>query len=61
MPRNRNIDRIDKNTNEVLQTYETIKDAQLWVIQQGLTNSNVPQIACNGSKPTAYGFKWKFE
>ena len=53
--------RIDKYTDEILQTYNSIKEACDWVkenIRNNAQASNISRV-CHGRQKTAFGFKWK--
>jgi hypothetical protein len=57
------INRIDTETNENLETYNSIDDASKWVTSQGLTNnvnSAKSSISCSirGVYKSSFGFKW---
>lgn len=63
--RNKSISRIDANTDEVLETYDSIKDAAEWIVNnnygKNLHNSrNAIGNCLNELSNKAYGFKWKF-
>ena len=56
---------IDIQSNEVLKKFDSLKDAQNWCIQQGITSNNscgsrISKI-CNGIDKTAYGYIWKYK
>lgn len=58
------INRIHTETNEKLETYNSIDDASKWVVSQGLTsnvNSAKSSISCTirGVYKSSFGFKWK--
>jgi hypothetical protein len=64
--KNKPVMRLDKNTGEILQIYNSIEDAGLWAVQNKLTiNShngrNSIGNCINGLSSTSYGFKWAFE
>jgi hypothetical protein len=47
---------IDKNTNEIIREWESIKEAQIeYCIKSGITG------CCKGKLKTAGGFKWKYK
>jgi len=58
------INRIDKNTDEILEKYNSINDASKWIITQNISN-NFTTIRCSisccvrGIYKSSYGFKWK--
>ena len=60
----RSVNRIDLETGEILQTYESASNASRWVIVQGLSKSNSPRTGinevCRGKKKTAFGFGWSY-
>lgn len=49
--------KIDKQTNQTLEVFLSIKDAAKSVI--GANFSHISAV-CNGKRKTAYGFKWMF-
>lgn len=64
--KNKPINRIDKNTNEILEKYSSIELAAEWVLNLGLTKTahngrNSIGNVITGLSKTAYGFKWKLE
>ena len=62
-PNSKPVLRIDKNTFEVLEEYDSISNAIKWVNKNIRKNANVSNIsqACNGSQKTAFGYIWKFK
>jgi hypothetical protein len=61
---NLEIYRINPNTNEILQKYNSIEDGAKWIVEQNLTknfNSARSSISCNIREiyNSAFGFKWK--
>jgi hypothetical protein len=61
---NLEIYRINPNTNEILQKYNSIEDASKWIVEENLTknfNSARSSISCNirGIYNSAFKFKWK--
>jgi hypothetical protein len=60
--------RIDVNTNEKIEKYESTTEAVRWIKQNNLTNSinelnlvkNLINVS-NGKNKTAYGYKWQYE
>ncbi len=60
--------RLDKNTLEELQTYESMYDAARWLQENGYTSdksisgisSHIGQV-CSGQRKVAYKFKWKLK
>jgi hypothetical protein len=61
---NLEIYRIDLNTNEILEKYNSIEDAAKWVIDQKLTLNLNSARGCISScirevTKSSYGFKWK--
>jgi hypothetical protein len=66
-----NVERICKNTNKILQKYNSLKDAAYWVINNNLSfvkNNNYKSImskisAVSNNKincNTSFGFKWRY-
>lgn len=57
--------RLDKNTDKVLEEYESIAKASHWLVDNGYTkkyNGGVRQkisMCCKGELKSAYKFKWK--
>lgn len=49
---------IDKNTNEILQAFDSIRNAEIFL---GIKDSRgkINQVS-DGRRKTAYGYKWKF-
>jgi hypothetical protein len=61
----RSVQRIDVETNLILQTYDSLQEANEWLIQNNITKNKKAVCAistvCNGKrKKTAYGFIWRF-
>lgn len=48
---------IDKNTNEVIAEFPSIKEVER---QLGYFHSNISKC-CNGKIKSAYGYKWSFK
>ena len=46
---------IDKNTNEIIQTFPSIRAAQQFFNKRG----HIAEV-CKGKRKTAYGYKWKY-
>jgi hypothetical protein len=64
--KNKPINRIDKNTNELLEKYVSIETAAEWVLSLGLTKNahngrNSIGNVITGLSKTAYGFRWELE
>lgn len=64
--KNKPIYRIDKNTNEILEKYNSIELAAEWIFSLGLTKTkhngrNAIGNVITGLSNTAYGFRWKLE
>lgn len=60
-PSSKKVARIDKNTNEILEIYDSIKEANDWIcknIRENAHSSNISRV-CHGHQKTAFGFKWK--
>lgn len=63
--KNKPISRLNKDTNEVLEHYNSIEDAGKWAFETNLTcNSHNGRNAIgnciNGLSNSAYGYKWKY-
>lgn len=60
---NLEIYRIDSNTNEVLEKYDSIEMGARWIIQNIKTDFNNVRagisMVINGKQKTSYGYKWK--
>jgi len=65
------VERICKNTNNILQKYNSLKEASLWIIDNSLSQVNnqnyksiiskISLVANNKQNcNTAFGFKWKY-
>ena len=50
---------IDKDTGNVVNTYNSVKDA-LIALNKSPKDSGIYRV-CKGERQTAYGYKWKFE
>lgn len=48
---------LDKNTEEIINIFSTIGDANKFLNKQ---NSGHISEVCNGKRKTAYGYKWKY-
>ena len=64
--KNKPINRIDKNSNELLGKYNSIELAAEWVLSLGLTKTahngrNSIGNVITGVSKTAYGFRWELE
>ena len=62
--KNKQINRIDRNTNEVLEQYNSIEDAAIWVLNNNLTKNihngrNSIGNCITGLAKTSYGYKWE--
>jgi len=55
--RNKKVYQIDKNTNEILNTFDNKKEASRSIGKQAAA-SNIT-AACNGRIKTAFGYKWR--
>lgn len=55
-PKNKPVVQIDPNTNEVVNTYCSAREASR---QTGFSSGNISQC-CNGKRKTTGGFIWKF-
>jgi uncharacterized protein with PIN domain len=64
--KNKPIFRIDKNTNEILEKYNSIEDAAIWAFNNELTKNihngrNAIGNCITGLSKISYGFKWSLE
>ena len=64
--KNKPICRIDKNTDEILETYNSIEDAATWAFNNELTKNthngrNAIGNCITGLSKISYGFKWILE
>ena len=63
--KNKPLNRIDKETNIIIQSYNSIEEAAMWVFQNGLTKNihngrnSIGNCLC-GLSNSSYGFKWEF-
>lgn len=60
MHSNQKLLQLDKNTGEVLNIYNSVKEALIALGRECPTDGNIYNV-CKGKRKTAYGFKWKFE
>ncbi len=63
--RNKPIYRLDKNSEKVLETYNSIEDAGIWALNNNLTitahnGRNSIGNCLNGLSNSAYGYRWKY-
>jgi len=60
----RSVNRIDIETNSIIETYNSLQQASEWLLKNNIINNinSVSYISkvCNGKHTTAYGFKWSF-
>jgi predicted RNase H-related nuclease YkuK (DUF458 family) len=56
----RSVWRVDITTNEKIEKYDSIKQAAMWIKQEGLTKSDRPTIRPD-SKSKCYGFLWIYD
>jgi hypothetical protein len=64
--KNKPIFRIDKNTDEILEKYNSIEDAAIWAFNNELTKNihngrNAIGNCITGLSKISYGFKWSLE
>jgi len=64
--KNKRITRLDKNTNEVLECYNSIQEAGEWAFNNSLTKNshngrNAIGNCLKGLSSFAYGFSWKYD
>lgn len=61
---NRSVDRIDVETESILETYDSLQEANEWLLQHKITENkhavSAISTVCNKKKKTAYGFIWRF-
>lgn len=51
---------IDKDTDEIIATYDSIADAAIALNKNKSSASPGICKVCKGKKKTAYGYKWKY-
>lgn len=62
--KNKSLNRIDKETNIIIQSYNSIEEAALWAFENNLTKNihngrnSIGNCIC-GLSDSSYGFKWK--
>jgi len=64
--RNKCVIRVDKDTNEIIEKYNSIEDAGIWACSSGFTKTthngrNSISNCLNGLSKSAYNFLWKYE
>lgn len=59
-PLKRKVAQIDKNTDEIIQIYDSIAEAALALNKDKKTASPGICSVCKGKKKSAYGYKWKY-
>jgi len=64
--RKRSIKQVDKDTNEVINLFNSIEDAGIWATDNGFTQNshngrNAIGNCLRGLSKVAYGYKWKYE
>ena len=61
----RSVQRIDLQTGETTQTYDTLTNAGEWVVAQGLSKSNHPSssisLVCRNKQKSTFGFGWSYK
>jgi hypothetical protein len=55
-PKRKKVKQIDKNTNEVINIFNSLQEAANYL---GVKNKNL-STACKGKRKTWYGFKWEY-
>ncbi len=58
MHRNQKLQQLDKNTEEVIMEYNSVKEA-LIALNKNVKDGSIYQV-CKGKANTAYGYKWRF-
>jgi hypothetical protein len=58
--------RLDKETNEMLEKYDSMEKAAEWIVNQGLTKNihngrNAISNSVNGLSKISYGYKWRLK
>ena len=53
------VQKIDKKTNEIIKTYNTISDA-LRDLNLPTSPTSAISACCKGKTETSYGFKWQY-
>ena len=53
------VNMLDKDTNEVLQSFINTAEASIYVIGTSAGTSHISSV-CNGKRQTAYGYKWEY-
>lgn len=53
------IAKIDKNTGEVIQNFDSISDALKSIGKENTTTGHIAAV-CKGKRNSAYGYKWKY-
>lgn len=57
---------LDKKTEEILKTFKSVAEAAQYCINNSLSKDNIKGISahisqcCNGTRQTAYRYKWKY-
>lgn len=64
--KNKPIQRSDKKSGEILESYNSIEEAGIWAFENKLTTNshngrNAVGNCVNGLSKTAYGFKWSYQ
>lgn len=64
--KNKQVNRLDKITGQILEKYNSIEDAGIWASENKLTSNshngrNSVGNCVNGLSSTSYGFKWEYE
>lgn len=60
-PNSKAVLKIDKETNEVLEEYESVTEASKSLDGKKNTVVSKVSLVCRGERNTAYGFKWKYK
>lgn len=60
--RKRKVHMMDKNSLEIIQTFDTMTIAAEWIKGKTDFNANASQISmvCSGRRKSAYGYKWQY-
>lgn len=63
----KSIQQLDKDTDVIINTFNTITEGAQWLLNNGITESNIKSIitnigrVCNGKRKTAYNYRWQYQ